>query len=194
MLDWFASQFPDHLGIRQDREAAGRQLEILRRDAEERARRKQELLAIAKVREEAAGLVRQGEYQQAMAVLDRLAGQYPADPEIRADRDAAAAEWERQRAEIEERAKGALSAFSARQRDVAATAAGGAAPIPVRPTEDDAEQRAKAALAALSARKQAAPNPADRAAPAPTPNSSRVAARLAAKGRGLLERLHREKR
>jgi hypothetical protein len=194
MLDWFASQFPDHLGIRQDREAAGRQLEILRRDAEERARRKQELLAIAKVREEAAGLVRQGEYQQAMAVLDRLAGRYPADPEIRADRDAAAAEWERQRAEIEERAKGALSAFSARQRDVAATAAGGAAPIPVRPTEDDAEQRAKAALAALSARKQAAPNPADRAAPAPTPNSSRVAARLAAKGRGLLERLHREKR
>jgi hypothetical protein len=192
MLDWFAGQFPDHAGIKADREALGRQLEILRREAEEQERRQRELAVIAKAREDAAGFAERGEYQEAIAVLDRLAGQYPADSGIRADRDAAAAAWERQQRETEERAKVALSVFSARQREVAA------ASPEQPPIQDDAEQRAKAALAVRSARKQDAPDQADPAAADLTSNLSATAIRLAtgaaAKGRHLLGKLHRGKR
>ena len=187
LLDWLASQHPDNPGIRQDRRALARLLERLLREAEEQARRERELLAIAKGRQEAGGLMRKGEYQGAMIMLDRLAGQYPLDSGIRADRDAAEAAWEQQRRESEERAKRALAAFSARPREaveqVFEPTEGGAigqstsssASRPVEASREDAEQRAQWALAVFAARKRVAQGQGDATGSARLSNWSRVA-------------------
>ena len=187
LLDWLASQHPDNPGIQQDREALARLLEKLLREAEEQARRERELLAIAKGRQEADGLMRKGEYQGAMIMLDRLVGQYPLDSGIRADRDAAEAAWEQQRRESEERAKRALAAFSARPREAVEQAfeptEGGAigqstsssASRPVEASREDAEQRAQWALAVFAARKRVAQGQGDATGGARLSNWSRVA-------------------
>jgi hypothetical protein len=99
LLDRLSGQYPGDAWVQQDREAVRHQLERQRREAEERAERQ----AIAAGRREAAELLRNGDPQGALAILDRLSAKYPDAIEIRQDRDAAALEGERLRLEAEER-------------------------------------------------------------------------------------------
>jgi tetratricopeptide (TPR) repeat protein len=78
--------------------------ERARRESEELARRQEES-AIAKGRNDADALVRKGDYQGAVATLDRLASQHPGHPDIQRDREAAQGELERQRWQAEEQAR-----------------------------------------------------------------------------------------
>ena len=157
ILDWLAGQFPGHPGVKQDQDALRRQLETLRQKAEDEARRQRELLEIANGRQDATRLVRRGDYQAALAVLDRLAAQYPADTEIARDRAAAADEWNRRQHEVEDRARLALAKYSERQRSQAEQP-GAAPPTVVEPVPVEelraSEERAQQALAAFWAKKQ----------------------------------------
>jgi tetratricopeptide (TPR) repeat protein len=157
ILDWLAGQFPGHPGVKQDQDALRRQLEALRQKAEDEARRQRDLLEIANGRQDANRLIRSGNYQAALAVLDRLAVQYPADTEIARDRAAAADEWNRRQHEVEDRARLALAKYSERQRSQAEQP-GAAPPTVVErvPVEElrASEERAQQALAAFWAKKQ----------------------------------------
>jgi len=169
LLDWLGSQFPGHPAIQQDRQTLGRQWEKVRREAEELARRQLELLALAKARQDAAAFIRKGDFQGATAILDRLAVRYPGDVEIRADRDAAAAALQRQRREMEDRAKRALAVVETKRKS-----ASEANPLPVRPVHEDAEQRARRVLVNLPAGKRGARDQAGPAGVARLSNWSRV--------------------
>jgi serine/threonine-protein kinase len=170
-LDRLAAEYPGDIEIGQDREAARREWERQQREAEEQVRRERELAAIAQGRDEAAGLVRIEDYHAACALLDRLALQFPGNPDIEQDRKAAAEAINLRHLEAEERARRALAAVSARRREPgefanqrradASTAEADAAAVSIqedhqsednrlRDRRPDAEQRAKEALAAFS--------------------------------------------
>ncbi len=105
ILDRLSVEYPEVVEIRRDRAAALSDLQRRRQQAEERARQERERAAIAEGRDRAATLVREGSHQTAVALLDQLARQYPGDPEIRKDREAAWREWDRQQREAEEQAR-----------------------------------------------------------------------------------------
>ena len=105
MLDRLARKYGSHPGIEHDRQAADAALERQRRQADEQAQRQREEAAIAKSRRDAAELIRKGDSQSAIRVLDWLANQYPGHPGVQRDRDAAQRELERQRWEAEEAAR-----------------------------------------------------------------------------------------
>src|ERR1035438_2061339 len=79
------AEYPDVIEISQDREAAVEEWERRRREA------------IAAGRQEADELLRSGDSQGAIAILDRLGAEYPDVIEISQDREAAVQEWERRR-------------------------------------------------------------------------------------------------
>ena len=194
ILDQIAGGFPDDTGIRQDRAALTKLMRTVREEADEKARQEQEQLRVTQVRQEAAGLTQKGEHQQALAMLDRLAGEYPGDPAIRAERDGVASALEQQRQETESRAQRALSAYSSgRQRDATDPAlspsgpSADAADQAALSREEAAEQRAKTALAALSAKRSSA-GLSDTSAP--IKSTPRPFGRLASK---LREKLHTDR-
>jgi serine/threonine-protein kinase len=114
-LDALIRQYPDHGELLADRRAAEKDRDRRRREAEEAARRERER-AIAQGRSEAAKLAAAGQYQSAIALLAKLALQYPDRPEIVSDRAATEQAWEKQRRDEEARVR--------RQQDDQAVARG----------------------------------------------------------------------
>jgi serine/threonine-protein kinase len=197
LLDQLATQYPDDPEIRIDREAAWRAWQQQRSEVEEQARREREVAAVAKGRSEAAGLMQSDDVQAALALLDRLALQFPDNPDIELDRKAATDALKRRHEEAEERARRALAAFSVRrsepvtpsprrQEDASTTEAGDAAePIlqdhgsegeQLDRQRPDADQRAKEALAAYSARRRTGAGPGNGEAPTEASTSAPPAA------------------
>ncbi|MDR3719921.1 MAG: tetratricopeptide repeat protein, partial [Bryobacteraceae bacterium] len=117
LLDQLAAQYPGDPQIREDRQVAWLAWEKLRSEAEEQARRERELAAILQGRGDAARFVQDGDYQAASALLDRLALQFPGNPDIEQDRKSAVEALERQHSEAEARARRALATFSASRRE-----------------------------------------------------------------------------
>jgi len=147
LLDWLSSQFPGHAGVTREREALKRRLETQQREAEELARRQQEQLAIAKARQDAADCVQNGDYPGAVAILDRLASQFPADAGIQREWVAAMLAYEQQRRDAEERAKQALANWVKRKAGAADAKEEVVERAATQVPEADAEERAKQALA-----------------------------------------------
>jgi hypothetical protein len=192
LLDWLSGQFPGHAGVAREREALKRRLEIQR-----------EQLAIARARQDAADCVQNGDYPGAVAILDRLASQFPGDAEIQREWVAATLAHERQRREAEERAKQALAMYSVKRKVVAADAKEEAA---AQAPEADAEARAKQALARHSVmRKTQFPTQTGPAGPARSAGIpeltakarstlTRFAASTATRSRDLMERVFQKRR
>jgi serine/threonine protein kinase len=172
-LDRLGAAYPGAIEIGQDREAARHEWEQQQREAEEQVRRERELAAIAQGRDEAAGLMRIEDYHAAGALLDRLALQFPGNPDIEQDRKAAAEAINLRHLEAEERARRALAVVSARRREPgefanqrhgdASTGDADAAAVSMqedhqsednrlRDRRPEAEQRAREALDAFSTR------------------------------------------
>ena len=166
LLSRLAQQYPDDVEVRKDWESAVQRErqwreEQKRREAEEAARRQRERL-ISLGRTQAAELAQAGDFQEAIAVLDRLSEQFPDVAEIRQDRDDVS-RLERQRHLAEQRAKEALARFSARQRVDRPTSPGGdMSPLNESETKNlslAAEQRAKQALTSYSeSRREVSPD------------------------------------
>jgi hypothetical protein len=141
-LDALAQQYPTHQAIPTARREAVLAGERQEREAQDQAR-------LAKGREEAAAFGRGGDFQAAVAVLDKLLAQFPRNVELRNERDAAAREVDRWKRETEERARQVLGRR-------APPAPASAAPDPVAP----AEERARQALKAFSIKTTASGMPA----------------------------------
>ena len=73
ILDRLRNEYPDAIGIRQDRDAAVLEGKRRQREAEEQARRERECAAIEEGRAKAGVLASQGSHQAAVALLDQLA-------------------------------------------------------------------------------------------------------------------------
>ena len=125
ILDRLGAEYPDAIDIRQDREAAAHEWERQRREAE-KARQQREQ-AIAAGRQEASELLRNGEAEAAVAILDRLGAEYSDATDLAKDREAAEGEWERQRREEEEQAQRRVQAIAAARQEAAALLGNGEA-------------------------------------------------------------------